>query len=75
QDFKPLVYDSGNYPPAFEKAVAMIGYDGFAAEQARLRAGAWGGGGAGEHRQDEASVHRGGGERERPPAGVAEGPL
>jgi carbon-monoxide dehydrogenase large subunit len=39
QDFAPLVYDSGNYAPALDKAVALIGYDQFfAAEQPRLRA-------------------------------------
>lgn len=39
QDFRPLVYDSGNYPAALEKAVAMIGYDDFVrTEQPRLRA-------------------------------------
>jgi carbon-monoxide dehydrogenase large subunit len=38
QDFRPLVYDSGNYPAALEQAVAMIGYDDFiATEQPRLR--------------------------------------
>ena len=29
QDFRPLVYDSGNYPAALDKAVEMIGYDRF----------------------------------------------
>ncbi len=29
QDFRPLVYDSGNYPAALEKAVELIGYEGF----------------------------------------------
>jgi carbon-monoxide dehydrogenase large subunit len=39
QDFAPLTYDSGNYLPALEKAVALIGYDKFLAEeQPRLRA-------------------------------------
>lgn len=38
QDFRPLVYDSGNYPAALEKAVEMIGYDDFVrTEQPRLR--------------------------------------
>jgi len=38
QDFRPLVYDSGNYPAALEKAVELIGYDGFVKqEQPRLR--------------------------------------
>ncbi len=38
QDFRPLVYDSGNYPAALEKAVAMIGYEEFVREeQPRLR--------------------------------------
>ena len=39
QDFAPLTYDSGNYLPALEKAVALIGYDKFLQEeQPRLRA-------------------------------------
>ncbi|CAN5210866.1 xanthine dehydrogenase family protein molybdopterin-binding subunit [soil metagenome] len=39
QDFAPLVYDSGNYAPALEKAAAIIGYDAFVKdEQPRLRA-------------------------------------
>ncbi|MFN8439949.1 MAG: aerobic carbon-monoxide dehydrogenase large subunit [Caldilineaceae bacterium] len=39
QDFAPLVYDSGNYLPAIEKAVEAIGYHKFLAEeQPRLRA-------------------------------------
>ncbi len=39
QDFAPLCYDSGNYAPALEKAVEMIGYDRFVKEeQPRLRA-------------------------------------
>ena len=39
QDFRPLVYDSGNYPAALEKAVEMIGYADFVEnEQPRLRA-------------------------------------
>ena len=29
QDFRPLVYDSGNYEPALDKALEMIGYDHF----------------------------------------------
>ena len=33
QDFRPLVYDSGNYPAALEKAVEMIGYDAFLREE------------------------------------------
>jgi carbon-monoxide dehydrogenase large subunit len=38
QDFRPLVYDSGNYPAALEKAVEMIGYEDFIREeQPRLR--------------------------------------
>ena len=38
QDFRPLVYDSGNYPEVLEKAVAMIGYERFVREeQPRLR--------------------------------------
>ena len=27
QDFRPLVYDSGDYPAVLEKAVALIGYE------------------------------------------------
>ncbi len=39
QAFIELVYDSGNYLPALEKAMAMIGYDQFLKEeQPRLRA-------------------------------------
>ncbi|MFN8458490.1 MAG: xanthine dehydrogenase family protein molybdopterin-binding subunit [Anaerolineae bacterium] len=39
QDFAPLTYDSGNYQPALEKAVEMIGYEAFIKEeQPRLRA-------------------------------------
>ena len=39
QDFRPLVYDSGDYPAALEKAVALIGYDEFVrTEQPKLRA-------------------------------------
>jgi aerobic carbon-monoxide dehydrogenase large subunit len=39
QDFAPLVYDSGDYGPALEKAAELIGYDRFVGEeQARLRA-------------------------------------
>ncbi len=39
QDFAPLTYDSGNYLPALEKAVALIDYDKFLnEEQPRLRA-------------------------------------
>lgn len=39
QDFKPLVYDSGNYVPVLEKALALVGYEQFRAEeQPRLRA-------------------------------------
>ncbi|MEZ4682275.1 MAG: xanthine dehydrogenase family protein molybdopterin-binding subunit [Caldilineaceae bacterium] len=38
QDFAPLVYDSGNYEPALDKAVELIGYHKFIAEeQPRLR--------------------------------------
>ncbi len=33
QDFAPLVYDSGNYAPALEKAVEMIDYHGFIREE------------------------------------------
>ncbi len=39
QDFAPLVYDSGNYAPALDKALEMIGYEKFVTEeQPRLRA-------------------------------------
>ena len=39
QDFAPLSYDSGNYEPILDKALAMIGYEKFLAEeQPRLRA-------------------------------------
>ncbi|RMF67350.1 MAG: xanthine dehydrogenase family protein molybdopterin-binding subunit [Calditrichaeota bacterium] len=38
QDFAPLVYDSGNYGPAMERAAEMIGYKEFIEkEQPRLR--------------------------------------
>ena len=33
-----LVYDSGNYQPALDKALQLIGYDALRAEQKRLRA-------------------------------------
>jgi carbon-monoxide dehydrogenase large subunit len=38
QDFAPLYYDSGNYLPALETAVQMIGYGQLRDEQLRLRA-------------------------------------
>src|SRR6201987_277404 len=39
QDFAPLSYDSGNYEPILDKAIEMIGYKKFLAEeQPRLRA-------------------------------------
>ncbi len=39
QDFAPLEYDSGNYEPVLDKALAAIGYREFIAnEQPRLRA-------------------------------------
>lgn len=39
QDFAPLVYDSGNYVAALDKAVELIGYERFIKEeQPRLRA-------------------------------------
>ncbi len=39
QDFAPLVYDSGNYAPALDKAVEMMNLDQFVREeQPRLRA-------------------------------------
>ncbi|MEW6717281.1 MAG: xanthine dehydrogenase family protein molybdopterin-binding subunit [Chloroflexota bacterium] len=38
QAFAPLIFDSGNYLPAMEKAVSMIGYEQFVKEeQPRLR--------------------------------------
>jgi carbon-monoxide dehydrogenase large subunit len=38
QDFAPLEYDSGNYGPVLDKALAMIGYERFVnEEQPRLR--------------------------------------
>ena len=33
QDFAPLVYDSGNYEPALDQALELIGYDEFIREQ------------------------------------------
>jgi carbon-monoxide dehydrogenase large subunit len=33
QDFAPLTFDSGNYQPALDKAVEMIGYDQFVKEE------------------------------------------
>jgi carbon-monoxide dehydrogenase large subunit len=39
QDFKPLQYDSGNYQPVLDKALAAIGYEAFVKhEQPKLRA-------------------------------------
>ena len=39
QDFAPLVYDSGNYEPALQKALDLIGYNEFINEtQPRFRA-------------------------------------
>jgi len=39
QDFRPLVYDSGNLPPVMDKALEMIGYEEFVSEiQPALRA-------------------------------------
>ena len=39
QDFAPLSYDSGNYEPILDKALEMIGYQNFLAEeQPRFRA-------------------------------------
>ncbi len=37
QDSAPLVYDSGNYLPALERAAEMIGYRNWPQEKARLR--------------------------------------
>ncbi len=33
QDFRPLVYDSGNYAPALARAAEMIGYEKFVKEE------------------------------------------
>ncbi len=33
QDFAPLVYDSGNYEPALERALELIGYERFIREE------------------------------------------
>lgn len=43
QDFAPLTYDSGDYQPALDTAIEMIGYEQFVQEeQPRLRAeGKW----------------------------------
>ncbi len=39
QDFQPLQYDSGNYEPVLDKALATIGYEKFVGEeQPKLRA-------------------------------------
>ncbi|MCB8987894.1 MAG: xanthine dehydrogenase family protein molybdopterin-binding subunit [Ardenticatenaceae bacterium] len=39
QDFAPLTYDSGNYEPALDKAMALIGYEEFFAKtQPKARA-------------------------------------
>ena len=39
QDFQPLVYDSGDYEPALQRAAELIGYERFVTtEQPRLRA-------------------------------------
>lgn len=39
QDFAPLIYDSGNYAAALDRAVELIGYEQFVnVEQPRLRA-------------------------------------
>ncbi|MBI4494262.1 MAG: xanthine dehydrogenase family protein molybdopterin-binding subunit [Chloroflexi bacterium] len=37
RDGQPLVYDSGDYAEALERALDAAGFDGFRAEQARLR--------------------------------------
>ncbi len=37
QDGEPLIYDSGNYPACFEKALGMIGYDRWSQERERYR--------------------------------------
>jgi carbon-monoxide dehydrogenase large subunit len=39
QDFRPLVYDSGNYPPVMDEALEKVGYQEFVeVEQPKLRA-------------------------------------
>ncbi|MGL5857582.1 MAG: aerobic carbon-monoxide dehydrogenase large subunit [Angustibacter sp.] len=38
QDGRPLVYDSGDYPTLLAKLKALVGWDGFAAEQQQARA-------------------------------------
>jgi carbon-monoxide dehydrogenase large subunit len=38
QDFAPLVYDSGDYEPVLARAMEMIGYADFPAQQAAARA-------------------------------------
>jgi aerobic carbon-monoxide dehydrogenase large subunit len=38
QDFAPLYYDSGNYAPALEAAMDIVGRESFRAEQAAARA-------------------------------------
>lgn len=37
QDFAPLVYDSGNYEPVLDKALAMIGWERFKSEEQPAR--------------------------------------
>jgi CO/xanthine dehydrogenase Mo-binding subunit len=42
QAFAPLIFDSGNYKPAMDKALDMIGYEKFVKEEGpRLRAEGW----------------------------------
>ncbi len=38
QDFAPLIYDSGDYEPALDKALDLIGYQTFAEKQRKSRA-------------------------------------
>ena len=38
RDGQPLIYDTGNFPEALDKALTAIGYDAFRAEQEALRA-------------------------------------
>jgi aerobic carbon-monoxide dehydrogenase large subunit len=38
RDGQPLIYDSGNFPEALEKALEAIGYEAFRSEQETLRA-------------------------------------
>ena len=37
QDGRPLIYDSGDFPASLDKALELVGWDGFAAFRARPR--------------------------------------